>query len=241
MDVTRSLVLKLERRDVLSDDEKQALAALVERVVTHRPGARVVREGDPQTVSLLLVRGIAVREKMLRDGEKQLTELHLPGDFVDLHGFGLKVLDHNVVAATEAEFAVVPHERLERITETRPHLTRLLWLNTLIDAAIHREWLVSVGRRSAYAKVAHLFCELAVRFDVVGIGENGRWPFPLTQQHVADLCGLTAVHVSRTLKLLTADGLAQLKGRELLIADFQKLAKAAEFDPAYLHLARMPR
>ncbi len=241
LDLTSRLILKLARRDDVSPDEQQALASLPERTESYEAGATIIREGVPQIASRLLLSGYSARRSVLHSGKQQITELHIPGDFVDLHSFGLKVLDHDVVAITACEFAVVPHERLERITETMPHLTRLLWLNTLLDAATHREWLVSAGRRTAYQHHAHLFCEWAVRHDVVGLEREGRYPFPFTQVQLADILGLTDVHVNRTLQEMRAAGLVDVVRRELVIHDFAGLAAAADFDPAYLHLDRRRR
>ena len=99
-------------------------------------------------------------------------ELHVAGDFVDLHGFLLKRLDHNVGAMTPVRMAMVPHDALRGITETHPHLGRMLWFSTLLDAAIHREKILSIGRRSAMARIAHIFCELLVRLRIVGLADE---------------------------------------------------------------------
>jgi len=241
MDPISRLVMKLERRDALSGAEKRALADAVERVDEVAAGRTVVAEEEPQTASLLLVDGLCARSKLLRGGQRQITELHLPGDFVDLHSFGLKRLDHDVVTMTAARFAVFPHDRLREITETLPHLARMLWLNTLLDAAVHREWLTSAARRGALEQLGCLFCEIPLRYEVVGIGGDGRWPLPLSQEEIADVCGLTPVHVNRTLQEIRRRGLADLRGGELLVPDLDRLAAAVGFDPSYLHLERAPR
>ncbi len=135
----------------------------------------------------------------------------------------------------------MPHEKLEEITVRFPHLTRLLWFSTNLDAAIHREWMLSAGRRTALGRVAHLFCELLLRLQISGLVEDDSYDFPLTQVQLADCLGLTSVHVNRTLQQLRKDGLIELRDRKLRILDRAGLKRVAEFDPCYLYLKKQPR
>lgn len=241
MDATDKLVRKLDARDVLSPEERDALAGMVDRIVTYAPGEIVVAEGRPVTESQLLVSGMCARSKAMADGRRQITALHLDGDFVDLHGFLLKKLEHDVVAISAIRMAMVPHGKLRTITEQLPHLTRMLWLSTLMDAAIHREWIVSAGRRSALEQVAHLLCELLLRYRVVGMAPEDRLVMPLTQEQLADACGLTPVHVNRVIGQLRAEGLIDWRRGEVVFHDFAGLAAKAQFEPDFLILNREPR
>lgn len=235
------LVLKLERRDSVSDDEKRVLERAVARIDNYAARTDVIVEGVPQTESRLQLDGVTCRYKAMRDGRRQIMEINLAGDFVDLHSFTLKKLDHNVGSITRAAFAIVPHAALQEITETEPHLARLLWLMTMLDAAIHREWVVSAGRRSAIGQIANLFCELFIRAEVVGLTEGNCYPLPITQEDMADVCGLTPVHVNRTLQELRASGSVEWQRGIVTIKDWQALQNIAEFDPDYLFLDRQPR
>ena len=136
---------------------------------------------------------------------------------------------------------VVPHDALRGITETHPHLGRMLWFSTLLDAAIHREKILSIGRRSALARIAHIFCELQVRLRLVGLGSDTGYALPLTQADLADVTGLTSVHVNRMLKKLRDENLLTFRGGKVTIGDWEGLQRLAEFDPTYLHLERRPR
>ena len=111
----------------------------------------------------------------------------------------------------------------------------------MIDAAIHREWLVSLGRRTALARIAHFFCEMQARLTVVGLADpeaasRSRSP----QADLAECLGLTSVHVNRTLKELRKPGwpLSRSAGGN---PGFPGLKRLAEFDPDYLQLERRPR
>jgi CRP-like cAMP-binding protein len=117
----------------------------------------------------------------------------------------------------------------------------MLWLSTLMDAAIHREWIASAGRRSAQQSIAHLFCEMMLRYQMVQLARNNRCPMPLTQSQLADTSGFTSVHVNRVVQELRALGVIEWRNGELAIFDFDGLAEVAGFDPAYLVLDRQQR
>ena len=138
--------------------------------------------------------------------------IHVVGDFVDLHSFVLKTMDHSVGALTRCRVALVPHEFLQGVTERLPHLTRLLWLDTLVDAATHREWIVGMGRRSALEQLAHLICELYVRLEVLGQVDGATFDLPLTQTDLGDALGLSLVHINRTVRELREAGLLIVAG-----------------------------
>lgn len=150
-------------------------------------------------------------------------------------------MDHSVAALTRCRFALVPHDVLMRVTEKSPHLTRLLWLSTLIDASIHRQWIVAMGRRSAAGRLAHLICELVYRLSVFELADRASVPMPLTQSDLSDALGLSLVHVNRTLRELRDAGIASWKDGSIAIHDWDKLVEVAEFNPVYLHLHPEPR
>jgi CRP-like cAMP-binding protein len=236
-----ALLLKLRARDVVSAEEADVLREAVGEIREHSAHRAIVRAGTSLSVSTLLIEGIVCRYKDLSDGQRQIMELHVAGDFVDLHGFLLKQIEHNIGSMTPVRVALVPHDALRRITETHPHLTRMLWFSTLLDAAIHRERILSIGRRSALSRVAHILCEMLVRLRLVGLADEWAYALPLTQADIADASGLTSVHVNRMLKKLRDAGLLTFRGGRVTIGDWEGLQRVAEFDSAYLFLERRPR
>lgn len=230
------LIASLERRDALSDEERQALRDLPWRLRRFGDGEEIVAESERPTESCLLVDGLAARSRELANGNRQLTALHVPGDFVDLHGFFLKVMDHAVIALEPVTVAFVPHRDVERVATTMPHLGRMLFLTVAIDAAIQRNWIACMGRMEPIRHLAYMVCEVYKRLEVVGRVENGSFDFPLTQVEIADLVGLSIVHVNRTIQDLRATGLATWKGNRIVIRDWDGLARFAEFDSTYLNL-----
>lgn len=235
------LILNLGSHDVVTDEEKATLAAIITRTGSFGVGEDLVEQGSRPGYSTLMVEGISARYKILEDGRRQITALHVPGDFVDLHAFLLKKMDHGIVAMSPCKVAFAGHADLKIVTETMPHLTRLLWLDTLVDGAIHREWLVAMGRRPTRSHLAHLLCELYVRLKTVEMVEGASFGLPLSQSEMADVLGISLVHLNKTLQQLRGDGAVRWESRVVEILDWEKLQETAEFDPTYLSLSVEPR
>ncbi len=232
---------KLRARGEVTPGEEQAIRSAVSEVRQHPTDTIIARAFVEQDHSTILLEGLMCRYKDLRNGRRQITQLHVPGDFVDLHSFTLKYLDHDVMTLTPARVAIVPHENLRLITETLPRLTRMHWLQTNIDAAMHREWELSLGRRTAKARLAMLFSELQVRLEIVGLADERGYALPLTQVDLGECTGLTNVHVNRTMRELRAEGVVDLQGGRVIVQDRAALWRVAEFDPRYLYLDKRER
>jgi len=239
--VIETHLAKLRARDTISPEEEQVICASLGEVRTLPAHDTCIRAGQRLQASTLLLDGLMCRYKDLPGGERQITELHVAGDFLDLHSFSLKQLDHNVMTLTPCRVVLVPHARLKEITETQPHLARVYWFLTALDAAIHREWELSLGRRTAIQRIAHLICELHIRLGLIGQADETGFALPLTQADLSDCAGLTPVHVNRTLRELRERGLMEFRGRRVSITDLAGLRALAEFDDAYLYLRREDR
>jgi CRP-like cAMP-binding protein len=161
---------------------------------------------------------------------------HVPGDIPDLQSLHLRVLDHSLGTITPCEVGFVNHEDMRDLIRRFPRLGDVFWRDTLIDAAIFREWMVGIGRRDAYGRIAHLLCELMTKLTAVGLADGVTCEMPITQAEFADALGLSTVHVNRVLQALRGNGLITLKGSTLTVLDWDGLTRAGEFDPMYLHL-----
>lgn len=145
--------------------------------------------------------------------------------------------DHSVQALTACRVVYIPKEDISRLAVLRPAVGRAMWIDTLVDASISREWILNVGRRDARTRIAHFLCKMALRLKLAGLGAGDEYELPMTQEQLADVAGLTPVHVNRTLKLLEAEGLiSRVSPRAIQIGDWRKLAAAGDFDSTYLHL-----
>lgn len=226
-----------DKRGVSLDASEQArLEAAIREVRTLAPRTTLVRAGEPLHQSILLIEGIMSRHIDDRDGLRQLVAVHVPGDFVDLHGFPLKVLDHDVGTMTAATVAIVPHKALDAIVAEMPVMARKLWFATLIDAAIHRAWLFRLGRLDAVGRVAHFLSETNARLVSAGLSDGRRFALGLTQADIAEICGLTTVHVNRVLRSLREDRLCVFRSSLVEILEPERLAARGQFDPAYLYI-----
>ncbi|WP_293676384.1 Crp/Fnr family transcriptional regulator [uncultured Phenylobacterium sp.] len=236
------LFRRLLRRDpVITEAERQALAAAISHQVTIEADAEIVREHQVTDSVHLLLSGWACRSATLGGGRRRIQSLHIGGDFIDLQGFTLKRMDYSALALTACRLAVIPHANLRVITETLPHLTRLLWLTTVIDAAIQRQWLLGAGQRSALQRLAHLLCEALTRLEVGGLNDGRCFRLPLTQGELGDTLGMSLVHANRVVGELRSRGLVRWRGEQIEILDWPGLVALAEFDPAYLELEQRDR
>ncbi|MFC5390420.1 Crp/Fnr family transcriptional regulator [Brevundimonas bullata] len=238
--MTNALIEKLTRRDIVSASELTALAEVLDAPRKVDAHVDIVLEHAYTEHSILLLEGFTARYSTLADGRRQITEINVAGDFVDLHSLLMKQMDHGVVTLCPCVIAHAPHSRLRRLTEEHAHLTRLLWLDTIVDAAIHRQWLVAMGRRSGLGHLAHLVCELFTRLSAVGLTEGQTFNLPLTQTVLSDALGLSTVHVNRLIAELRREGLVRWSNPQVEILDWPRLSQIAEFGPTYLRLHSQP-
>jgi CRP-like cAMP-binding protein len=230
------LLRKLHSIGDPTEAEQQALAELRPTIKMLDGQEDIVREGERPTVVCLILEGFACRYSTVSSGRRQIMSLHIPGDIPDLQGLFIKVMDHNLATLVPSKVALIPHDAMRGLIDRNNRIAHLLWRDSLVDAAIFRKWIVGIGRRSAFARFAHLVCEFAMRMDAVGLMESGVCAMPFTQADIADALGLSNVHVSRVLSQLRKQGLFTWQDGVLTIKNWKRLQEAAEFDPSYLQL-----
>lgn len=169
------------------------------------------------------------------DDRRYGVSFHVPGDFVDLHCFALKRLDHNIDCVGPVKVAQVPHSAILEIMHERPHLARLFWFSTMLDAAMHREWIMTLERLTVPRRIGHIFVEIWQRLNMVGLGFPDGFETPLTQTDVADMCGATPVHTNRALAELRKQGLAFFQRGQVRVPDRKALEAYSGFTPDYLY------
>jgi CRP-like cAMP-binding protein len=235
-EVLNWLVRRLEAITSLSEDEKKAVLNLPGRVVELRADTDVVREGDSPSQCCLLVEGFLTRYKNLPDGKRQILAFYVPGDIPDLLSLHIEVMDHSLGTIAPSKVAFIPHDALRSLIDQNPRIGNALWRDTLIDAALFREWIVNVGSRDAYTRIGHLICEVFLKLKAVGLTNGNSFDCPITQAEIADATGLSTVHVNRSIMALRDDGLIIWEKARCTIPDVSRLEEAAMFDPTYLHL-----
>ncbi|NVD45070.1 Crp/Fnr family transcriptional regulator [Qipengyuania atrilutea] len=230
------LFLKGRLRHELGTQEKQWLEDCISRIVTIQPRETLVRRGQRVEYSYYIIEGVVLRHLDDRGGERQLVGLNIPGDFVDLHGFPMKRLDHSTTALGDVKLAEVPHSAIAGLVEKSGHLARALWFSTLLDAAMHREWIFRLGRLNAEGRIAHLICEIIERYRFVDLYDGHTLPLQLLQRDYAEACGITSVHANRSFRTLKERGVLELSGEgRIEVLDEAELKRLAEFRGDYLY------
>jgi CRP-like cAMP-binding protein len=231
------LIRKLESQGLaLTDEELSSLLDMPVQIETLRADQDIVREGDRPTRSCLVLDGYAAMYKVTPTGKRQIVAFHIPGDIPDLQSTQLEVLDTSLGTLTRTKVAFIRHEAINHVCERHYRIARVLWRQTLIDAAIFREWVVNVGRREALNALAHVMCEFVIRMRAMGLSDGEECELPMTQAELGDAMGISTVHVNRTLQELRAAGLITLRGARLTVLNWAGLREVGEFDPTYLHL-----
>lgn len=233
-DALRLFLDRLLLRSPLDDGEQAAILALPTRRKDVPIGEDVIVPGEETDHACLVAAGLMSRFDAMRDGRRQIVAFYLPGDMCDLHSVAVPTSGWGLEALTPASVLFVPHEALRNLV-VDPAIALAFWRDTTADGSILAKWVGNLGRKQAIPRLAHLFCEMGVRTEKAGLGAKTDFQLPVTQAQLADAAGLTPVHLNRTLKALREEGVT-FTGRRVSIADWDRIASMAEFDPAYLLL-----
>ncbi|MBD9529875.1 Crp/Fnr family transcriptional regulator [Paracoccus sp. PAR01] len=225
---------KLANGAALQADDKERLRDLIRDWRTVPARTDIIRHGDDPEFVHAILEGIACRYKILPDGRRSIMALLIPGDWCDMHIAILGRMDHSIGTLTPCRVVDIARSEIEELLQNHPRIARAMWWATLVDEAVLREWLVNMGKRRADRQMAHLFCELYLRFASIGWAED--FALPMTQEQLADTLGITVVHAQRVIATLRDDGLIDIRDRQIAIPDIRRLMDFAEFDPDYLHL-----
>jgi CRP-like cAMP-binding protein len=229
------LITKLQSIAELRDADLAALRTLPINVKSVPANTEIVTEGDRPTECCLLLEGLVCRSRTTLEGRRQILSFHTPGDIPDLQSLHLHVMDHTVATLPSCTLGFILHSKLRAVTRDYPNIAAAMWRDTLIDAAIFREWMLGLGRRSAEQRMAHLLCEMARRLEAVGLQQDGIYELAVTQIDLADALGLSNVHVNRVLQKLRTEGLLRLDRSTVSILDWEGLSRLGEFEALYLH------
>jgi CRP-like cAMP-binding protein len=230
------LLRKLESVVRLSEEERRAVLGLSYTIRQVGPHTDVATVGDRPAHCCLVLEGWAHRYGYTATGERQILSFYIAGDIPDLQHLYLPVMDHSLASLTACTLAFIPHDAMRALVVGRPGVMAALWRDTLVDASVYRERIMTLGRRQALGRTAHLFCEIYLRQRAVGLAGDLCCPLPPTQAELADAVGVTAVHFNRSLRALRGERQIALHGGNLTIRDWPGLVASAGFDPIYLHL-----
>jgi CRP-like cAMP-binding protein len=229
-----AFVAKLERCTRLSPADRAALFALPHSVRSFEAGSYLYREGDRPGHCFIIISGFACGQKIVRNGSRQIIDIHIPGDAADPGNALIGTTNHGVQVLTRLKAALVPLPAMSALVFDNPAIAKAIWIQTLIHASIQREWTANVGRRDARTRIAHLLCELGIRQEEAGVAQRDNYELPMTQEQLADATGLTAVHVNRVLGSLRSEGIIASRYRHIHVPSWERLASVGDFRTNYL-------
>lgn len=162
----RKLITRLQSVAGLSQQDQVRLTTMPYKIKTLENGDYLLREGDRPTHSTVVMSGFLSRQRVISD-RNQISSFYIPGDMPDLHSLHLPLVDHELCSVGTSTVASVPHAYFRDVMTESPGLTQAFWRETVIHAAIYREWVENLGARRALGRIAHLLCELATRLGRV--------------------------------------------------------------------------
>lgn len=226
---------KIERRLPLSIPAREAFLSMPGEVRSFPAYRDIIREGERPDRASFVESGLVSRYKTLRNGARQILSFQIAGDLVDLQSALVVIADHGVRSHCATRIVTVGHGDILRAAANYPELGRAFWYDTLLDAAIFREWTVNLGRRTSHERTAHLLLEMAALYTSAGLAKDDTFDFPITQSDLSDALGMTSIHLNRVLQSLRRDRLIRTHGRTITIENRTALTALAGFDPRYLH------
>ncbi|WP_336491980.1 Crp/Fnr family transcriptional regulator [Methylobacterium nigriterrae] len=230
------LITKLEHGTSLTEADRVLLSGITAQSRVIGPHCDLIREGERPENVFLITAGLACRYKVLSNGSRQILALLLSGDLCDLNVALLGAMDHSIGTLSPCLVAEVSRATVAELSTNHPRILQGLLWSTLVDLATCREWLLSLGQRPADQRIAHLFCELLLRLQLVGCADGNSFDLPLTQGELGDVLGISNVHVNRVLQDLRKRNLIVFRGGRLEILDVEALQLACDFNPNYRHL-----
>ena len=230
-----ALVRRLSTTSILGREDAEAIRRLPVTVRSFQADQVIVRDGDRPTECCLVIEGFCHRSKTISDGGRQILSIHIPGEIPDLQSLHLAVMDHDLTTMSDCRLGFISHSALREMLRSRPSLAGLFWRDTLIDAAMFRDWIVNVGQRPAVSRVAHMLVEIRERLRAIGRTSGPGYTLPMTQERIAEAMGISPVHANRVIRTLREDGILDLNRGQVTVLDERRLRALADFDPRYLH------
>jgi CRP-like cAMP-binding protein len=234
--IGETLAFHLSLIGELSDQDRDAIVALDGEVLELERHKDIIRHGDRGTHSVVVLSGLLHRYTIGPEGARQIHSFYLPTDTPCLETLYIDYMDNNLGAAVDSQIGLIPNEQLYKVIDRRAGVRKLIWRETLVQAAVFREWLMRNSNMPAHGAMAHFFCEMFVRARAAGLVTDNSIALPITQEMLSDALGLTSVHVNRTLMLLRDAGAVEWRSGRLIVHDWEKLSVTADFSEHYLHL-----
>lgn len=227
---------RLDRRSGLTGEEADALLSLRGHLSVARANVDIVSPGTLTVNASLVVDGLAGRFGQVVNGQRQITGLYSSGDMCDLHSLVTPTAGWAFQALSPTTILKIAHADLKAVADAYPRIAEAFWRDCSVDASVTSQWVVNVGRRDSSSRLAHLLCEMGVRYEDAGSGMRTAYSLPATQTQIGDALGLTSVHVNRMMRMLRDLGLATVRKHQVTVQDWDGLARRGDFDEDYLQI-----
>ncbi len=227
------VIRKLSGLAPLTRDDKAALVKLTAHIHVVVAQSELICEGEAPQGAFLIIEGFAGRFQTCADGRRQITAYLLPGDLCDPGTVSTNRPDNALAALSDCTVAFISRQDFGDLARHHPRVAQALRRDNLIGETILRRWLANRSL-PAMERMAHLFCELLLRLQAVGLADGEAYDLPITAADLADTTGLSVGHADRTLHALRRDGLIEFTGKRLRVGDVRRLKRLAGFRPDYL-------
>jgi CRP-like cAMP-binding protein len=235
-----SFINRLSAHTLLSDEEHAVLLGLPRREEWVKADSSALKIGELAKTVCVITEGLLTRSTNTKDGRRQITSFYVSGEMPDLHTLMRPRSSFDLVAQCESQILRIPHIALRDAIHKHPAIGEAFSRELVHQSDVTAEWVVNVGQRPAKARIAHLFCEIAIKKGAVR-EQDTRFLLPVTQAALADATGLSAVHVNRSVQSLRHDKVLGFEHGEATIPNWDALVNIAGFDGAYLRVGEPDR
>lgn len=201
------------------------------RLEVLEPKALIQGEDERMRRPRFLLSGWACRFTQFADGRRQVFDLILPGEGIGVCLRPRPLALTSVAALTRVELVDAPPSVRPGAPPPGPELSRALEIMADLDELRLLGQVARLGRMTAFERLTHLLLQLHDRLAVIGAAENGRFALPLTQELLADLLGLSTVHLNRTLQELRRQHLIETERGVVRLPDRTALARLLPAPP----------
>lgn len=229
------LELRLSSHHALGARERDLLSDLSWRIEDLPTRRTFIHDGDRPIRSCMVVSGVVARTQYTAGGQRQILSVHIPGDMPDLQSLHIGRMDHDLETVSAARVAFVPHNELNRLCAASANLNAAFWRESLIDAALHRAAIFRNAQLDADARLAHFLCEIHLRHSAVGLVDGDGFDFPLSQELMGEVLGLTIVSINRASQTLRSLDLIRMQKGHIQVLDLDGLVRFGQFDGTFLH------
>jgi CRP/FNR family transcriptional regulator len=191
-------------------------------------GAELYGQGENVTNYANILKGVVKLTKVMPDGRQQIVGLQFAPDFL-----GRPFATENALSAeatTDVEVCAIPKAALDRMVKTQPDLEHMLYKQALAELDEARDWMLTLGRKTAQEKVATFLFLIATHYDPESV-DSTTFDLPLSRADIADFLGLTIETVSRQLTKLRSEGVITIENnRHVTVPNLDRLAHIAGID-----------